>query len=149
MRSAKVAAIKLRYVRNKRGNLFWEPTPTMRALGFLPKPLGPDAPPAWAEAQSLYEKWLRARDGSETFTVEETYPPGSLGEYYRLFKAKSKAWRKKALRTKEDYERAWKHIGPHLGRKTITKISVTDIEDFEEGSGSGALRTYARIEQLA
>lgn len=132
MRSAKVAAIKLRYVRNKRGNLFWEPTPTMRALGFLPKPLGPDAPPAWAEAQSLYEKWLRARDGSETFTVEETYPPGSLGEYYRLFKAKSKAWRKKALRTKEDYERAWKHIGPHLGRKTITKISVTDIEDFEE-----------------
>ncbi|MDZ4108104.1 MAG: hypothetical protein U1E18_00705 [Brevundimonas sp.] len=132
MRSAKVAAIKLRYVRNKRGNLFWEPTPTMRALGFLPKPLGPDAPPAWAEAQSLYENWLRARDGSETFTVEETYPPGSLGEYYRLFKAKSKAWRKKALRTKEDYERAWKHIGPHLGRKTITKISVTDIEDFEE-----------------
>lgn len=104
----------------------------MRALGFLPKPLGPDAPPAWAEAQSLYEKWLRARDGSETFTLEETYPPGSLGEYYRLFKAKSKAWRKKALRTKEDYERAWKHIGPHLGRKTITKISVTDIEDFEE-----------------
>lgn len=127
-----MAMVKLRYVRKKRGNLFWEPTPTMRALGFQPKPLGPDAAPAWAEAQNLYERWLKARDGAETVVQEETFPPGSLGEYFRLYKAKSKAWRKKAPRTKEDYERAWKHIGPHLGRKTITKIGVTDIEDFEE-----------------
>lgn len=127
-----MTAIKLRYVRKKRGNLFWEPTPTMRALGFQPKALGPDVPAAWAEAQALYEKWLKARDGTEVVVQEQSYPTGSLGEYFRLFKAKSKAWRKKAPRTKEDYERAWKHIGPQLGRKTLSKIGVTDIEDFDE-----------------
>lgn len=128
---AKVTTIKLRYVRSKGGNLFWEPTPAMRALGFQPKPLGPDGPDAWAEAKRLYESWLRTRAGGVKIQ-EVQYPAGSLGEYYRLFKAKSKAWRKKAPRTKEDYERAWKHIGPKLGRKVITKIGVTDVEDFDD-----------------
>ena len=79
-----MAAIKLRYVRNKRGNLFWEPTPTMRALGFLPKPLGPDAPPAWAEAQSLYEKWLRTRSrrSGDLLASRGIVPNASVGSRF-------------------------------------------------------------------
>lgn len=123
--------IKLRYVRRKGGNLFWEPTPSMRALGFMPKPLGADGPRAWAEAERLYQSWLDARSGGPVAQVER-WPPGSLGEYFQTYKAKSKAWRRKKPRTKEDYERAWKHIGPALGRKTLTRIGVTDVEDFYE-----------------
>lgn len=101
----------------------------MRALGFAPMPLGPDGPAAWAKGQDLYAKWLKARAG-EAVTREPVYPPGSLGAYFQLYKAKAKAWRKKKPRTKEDYERAWKHIGPVLGHKVLTRIGVTDIEDF-------------------
>jgi hypothetical protein len=43
-----VTVVRLRYTVKKRGNLFWQPTPEMRALGFEPKPLGPDGAAAQA-----------------------------------------------------------------------------------------------------
>lgn len=124
-----MATIRLRYVRLKRGNLFWEPTPAMRALGFEPKPLGPDGPAARAEATRLYDSWLTTRSGAPVRTI--TYPAGSFGAYFERFK-RTKAYGRKAPRTREDYERAWKHLGPAFGQKTLTRISAADVEDFLE-----------------
>lgn len=124
-----MTTIKLRYVTNRRGNLFWEPSPAMRALGFSPKPLGPDGPAAHAEAVRLYNAWLEAKANGGKLQI--TYPPGSFGAYFERYK-RTKAYGRKKPRTREDYERAWKHLGPALGQKIATRIGAADVEDLKE-----------------
>jgi integrase len=122
---------KLRYTVRKRGNLFWQPTPEMRALGFEPKPLGPDGPESQATALKLYQSWLAAKAERNIVTK---YPAGTFGAYWdrlRGTKAKpSEWWRKKGQRTREDYERAWKHIDawrPEAGKPTLSRTVITSI----------------------
>lgn len=98
--------MSLPYTVRKRGNLFWQPTPAMQALGFTPKPLGPETPESVAEARRLYEAWLAAK--AEQGPARR-YPAGSFGEFYDLYRT-TPGWTKKGLRTREDYERAWQHI---------------------------------------
>jgi hypothetical protein len=129
----------LRYTVKKRGNLFWQPTPEMRLLGFLPKPLGPDGPEAHAEALRLAAAWDKAL--AERGKVTD-YPPGSFGAFWdRLRGTKQKPsawWNKKAKRTREDYERAWAYIDawrpdasrPTLSRTIIANISTELCEQF-------------------
>jgi hypothetical protein len=119
---------KLPYAPVKGDKRFWQPTPEMRAAGFLPKPLGQDGPAAWAEADRLYRAWLAAKAKQARVT---DYPPGSFGAYYDRFR-RTKAWARKAPRTREDYERAWKHLEPAFARKMLTAISAADVEDLQE-----------------
>jgi hypothetical protein len=123
-----MTTVPLRYVRRKRGNLFWEPTPTMRALGFLPKPLGPETPDSIAEAGRLYQSWLKAQAERGRVT---TYPPGTFGAFWDRLKGTSDRpsawWGAKAIRTREDYERAWVHIDawkPKPGQPTLSRTVV-------------------------
>jgi hypothetical protein len=126
--------VRLRYTVRKRGNLFWQPTPEMRALGFEPKALGPDGPEAHAAALKLASAWDEARTTKGPISV---YPAGSFGEFYDRFK-RTTTWAKKGLRTREDYERAWKHIDgwrpaasrPTLSRHAVTQIRPELIENF-------------------
>lgn len=116
----------LPYTVRKRGNLFWQPTPKMRALGFQPKALGPEGPESVAEARRLYEAWLTARAGTSTDT---RYPEGSFGHYFDRYK-RTKAWAKKAPRTRDDYDRAWKHIDawrPEAGKPTLSCTIIDRI----------------------
>lgn len=107
----------------------------MRAKGFLAKPLGPEGPESITEAGRLYATWQKALAESSSVT---SYPPGSLGGYYDRLKLTTK-WAKKAPRTREDYERAWKHLEPRLARKTLTLVTVEDCEklydDLEADKG--------------
>lgn len=125
-----MTTIKLHYVRRVRGKLFWAPTPEMRAAGFLAKPLGPDGPAAQQEALRLYETWVKAR----TVAAEPTYPPGSLGRFWESMKGAadkpSAWWTAKEPRTREDYERAWVHMGawrPGPGRPLLTHTGVSAV----------------------
>lgn len=124
-----MTTIRLRYVTNRHGKLYWEPSAVMRALGFKPKPLGDDGPAAHAEAARLFQTWLMARAIDGKLAI--TYPAGSFGAYYERYK-RTKAWARKKPRTREDYERAWKHLGPEFGDRILTKISAADVEDFAE-----------------
>ena len=128
--------MRLRYTVKKRGKLFWQPTPEMRARGFEPKPLGEDGPEAQAEALKLAAAWDKAR--TEQAQVS-TYPAGSFGEFYDRFRRTSK-WAKKAPRTREDYERAWRHIDtwrpkadrPTFSRTVISRINTDLCEAFSD-----------------
>jgi hypothetical protein len=122
-----VTTVRLRYVRRKRGNLFWEPTPAMRAKGFLPKPLGPETVESIAEAGELYKAWLKAARTVERGT---TWPPGSLGAYFDRMKLTAK-WTKKKPRTREDYDRAWRRL-QGLAPKVLTRITVEDCERLSD-----------------
>jgi hypothetical protein len=123
-----VTVVKLRYTVRKRGNLFWQPTPQMQALGFMAKPLGPDGPEAVAEALRLYNSWLTAKAEADAGRVSR-YPPGSLGEFFDRYR-RTTTWSDKAMRTREDYGRAWEHIkawSPGPGRPTLACTVVNRI----------------------
>lgn len=138
--------MRLPYVRHKRGKLFWEPTPEMRAKGFRPKPLGDEGPESIAEAQRLYSAWQKALKEASRVT---SYPPGSLGAYFDRLKLTTK-WAKKAPRTREDYERAWKHLKPALAHKTIRAVTVEDVERLADDldADKGPHERYRTIKVL-
>lgn len=126
--------MRLRYTVRKRGNLFWQPTPEMRALGFEPKPLGPETAETQAEALRLADEWDKARAARGQVTK---YPAGSFGEFWDRFR-RTEAWKKKGLRTREDYARAWRHIDawrpaparPLLSHTIISRITTELCEGF-------------------
>lgn len=118
--------MRLRYTVRKRGKLFWQPTAEMRGFGFEAKALGDDGPAAQAEALRLYETWLKAK--AERGKVTD-YPAGTFGAYFDRFKRTS-TWAKKGARTREDYERAWKHMDtwkPAVSRPTLSRTIVSQV----------------------
>lgn len=126
-----MTVVRLRYTVRKRGKLFWQPTLEMKALGFEPKALGDDGPDAQAEALKLAAAWDKAR--AEIDRVSN-YPIGSFGAFWdRLRGSKrdpSNWWRKKSPRTREDYERAWRHIDdwrPSASSSTLSHTLVNRI----------------------
>jgi hypothetical protein len=132
-----MTTVKLKYTTNKRGRLFWEPTPAMRAKGFAPRALGAaDDPEAIAEALRLYSAWLAQKQENQRPTK---YPSGTFGAFWDRFRTTRK-WAKKGLRTREGYERAWRHMDawrpapdkPTLARTTINHITTDDCEAFSD-----------------
>lgn len=123
--------MRLRYTVRKRGNLFWQPTPEMRELGFQPTPLGPDGPEAHAKALRLAAAWDKAKAERGKIT---DYPLGTFGAFWdRLRGSKQRPsawWTKKAVRTREDYERAWTYIDawrPDASRPTLSRTLIPSI----------------------
>lgn len=153
-----MTAVVLHYTRQKRGRLFWEPTKEMREKGFFAKPLGGvDDPQAIAEAKRLYKAWLVEKEQGDRPTA---YPNGTLGGFYDRYRNTEK-WRGKAPRTREDYERAWKHIdtwrperdGPTLSRTTLGRITTECCERFaayleDEHSPNERHRTIKSLKHL-
>jgi hypothetical protein len=137
-----MTSVRLPYVRRKRGNLFWEPTPAMRARGFGPKPLGPEGAESIAEARRLYASWLKALAEQPKVT---DYPPGTFGAFWDRMRGSAERpsawWAAKSARTREDYLRAWVHIDawrpagdgderPTLSRTLISRIGADLCEQF-------------------
>jgi hypothetical protein len=155
--------VKLRYVAKKRGNLFWQPTAGMRALGFLALALGPDNADARARAAKLYAEWLTAKGAAPKTT---DYPAGTLGEFYDRITGKFTRqpvlwWKTMSVRGREDYTRAWKHIDawspgdklPALSRMVLTRITTEHCETFYEHmagarSPSERYRTIKSLKRL-
>ncbi|HEV2365198.1 MAG TPA: hypothetical protein VGS12_13485 [Caulobacteraceae bacterium] len=140
-----MVTVRLPYVRRKRGLLFWEPTRAMRARGFLPKPLGPEGDVSIAEARRLYGAWKQLLSEGEKVSA---WPAGSLGHFYDAMR-RTAAWQKKALRTRQDYERAWRHLG-ELAPRTLTRISVDDVERLADAleARAGAHERYRTVKCL-
>lgn len=132
--------VRLRYVVERRGLLFWQPTKEVRDLGFEARPLGAKSPESIAEAERLYQEVVKARAGRGKVT---DYPPGTFGAYYdrftgRLSRKPVPKWLKMKPRSREDYERAWTHLEPAFARKILTKITAQDFEAFiDDGKGGG------------
>ena len=105
---ATVGRVKIPYYRVKGGNGFFEPTPTMRAAGFQPRPCGADGPEAWRRAWSFYEDWQRHRRG-EPAPSDRIYLIGSVGEAWARYR-RTQAWAEKAPGTRREWEYAWSWI---------------------------------------
>lgn len=128
--------VKIRYYAVRKGRGFWQPTAAMRALGFKPVPCGPDGPAAWALAEEMNAAWdTRARTPDAPpidIPSTKTWPPGSIGEAFNLYRATNE-WAKKAVRTREDWERAWRYIEAAFGDCLPTAITMPMISEWRQG----------------
>jgi len=125
-----MAVVRLPYyvVRNGRG--YWQPKKSMRALGFECTACGPDGPEAHAKAQALNAKW-REFSQEKAATAPSAPRRGSLEEAFARYR-ETPEWRKKAARTREEWERAWKRIGPTFGDVAPSEVRMDHISLFRE-----------------
>src|SRR5262245_60499130 len=98
---------KIPYSRVKKdGRRYFEPTPELKALGFEPRPLGPDGPEARQEAYRLYEAWRKSK-ATGTTSTEKTYPRKSIGHAWLRYR-RTDAWAKKsAVTRRKDWDWSW------------------------------------------
>src|SRR6478672_2968229 len=122
-----VGNVKIHYYRVKSGNGFFEPTPTMKGAGFLPRPCGPDGPEAWQRAWSLYEDWKRYCRG-ELSAPERRYLLGSVGEAWERYR-RTEGWATKASGTRREWEYAWRFFEIFLDVDPNT-IELEMLEDL-------------------
>ena len=109
-----------------------EPT-LMAQLGFQLIDCGMDGPRAWAIAESWNRKWDEAfaahTSGApiDSHNPRRVYPSDSLGEAFCKFRA-TKTWDKKKPRTREDWERGWRHIDPVFGDVDPATVALDDLD---------------------
>jgi hypothetical protein len=117
----------------------------MRVLGFYSVPCGVDGPDAWAIAEQWNARWQAVKRGdapspamaeAENLSPERSdeltvYPPRSLGEAFRRYR-RTNEWASKALRTREDWWRAWKQIKPVFGDVDLRTVTLEDISAWRK-----------------
>jgi hypothetical protein len=137
--------VKIPYYVVRKGRGYWKPTPAMRALGFANIPCGPDGSDAWAQAQEWNRKWQSVRRGEdvapamaeadnlspERLEQLTVYPHQSIGAAFRAYRA-TPEWARKALRTREDWWRAWKRIKPVFGDVDPRAVDLEDVSAFRQ-----------------
>lgn len=122
--------VKIPYYRvspkNKRG--YWEPTPSMKAVGFHPIACGLDGPAARAKAEEANLKWQRYRRGEVPFE-EIRHVPGSIGEAWHRY-VKTEEFKSKKSATREEWWRCWKWIGAAFADVDPETVSLEDISQL-------------------
>jgi len=121
----------------RNGRAFWEPTPTMKAAGFVNVPLGPDGPDARGKALEWNDRWDRARLGLNKPAVK-VWPRGALGEAWDRYR-RTDTWGQKAERTREEWYRAWRHIEPIFGDVAPSTLTLEHLDAFYAHPEAGLL----------
>ena len=116
-----------------KGNGYFRPKASMRALGFERVRCGKDGPAAWAIADVWARRWEQAKRGEfvpqrQQIASLKAYPPGSIGEAFQRFR-RTAEWAKKAPRTREEWERGWAHLEPLLADIAPGTISLEDMSE--------------------
>ena len=124
-----VGTVRIRHYRVRKGRGYWEPTYRMKAAGFRLTALGPEGPDAWGKAERLNVAWDKARRNDTRAATFESDTLGWLFEQYRH----TGVWAAKEPRTREEWELAWRTIGPVfsdvLVAKTISKLATRFIQN--------------------
>lgn len=131
--------VKVRYYSVRKGRGYWQPTAAMRAYGFQPASCGPDGPSAWQKAEDLNRLWDRRSEMPAqpiSPPAIKTWPPGSIGEAFDVYRGTNE-WAKKAIRTREDWERGWKYIEPIFGKFSPTLVTMPTISEWRQGIEDG------------
>jgi hypothetical protein len=142
-----MARIEVKQYRVYRERGFWCPNAQQRASGFRSTPCGLDGPAAWAMAEEINERWRAVKRGDlpapalagtdRKLTPEQAdhlipYRKGSLGAGFQAYRKTSVWSQDKKPRTREDWMRAWKHIGPVFGHKNPRTVTLSMIAAFRD-----------------
>jgi hypothetical protein len=118
-------------VKPKSGRGFWEPTKAMREAGFVSVPCGPDGHAAWRKAEECNARWREYLAASGTKPITQLMPIGSLAEAFQRYRGTAE-WMVKAPRTREEWGRAWVHIGRVFGDVRPRSVTLEHISAFRE-----------------
>jgi hypothetical protein len=143
-----MASIKVKQYRVFRKRGFWCPNRAQVAAGFKSTPCGVDGSDAWAIAEQMNAKWQAVKRGDipapalaikdrRKLTPEQRddlipYRRGSLGFGFQHYRKTSVWLEDKAPRTREDWMRGWRHIGPVFGHKDPRTVTLNMISAFRD-----------------
>lgn len=122
--------VKIRYYVVRGGRGYWQPKADMRKAGFDPIACGADGPQAWARAEEMNKRW-------DAYCAERAAPPpprhkrGSLAEAFARYR-ETPEWAKKAERTREEWNRAWRRLGPIFGDIAPGSVRMDHVSRFRE-----------------
>jgi hypothetical protein len=134
--------VKIPYYVAKNGHGYWQPTRFMREAGFEPVACGPDGPDAWRKAADCLARW-KEYVAAKQRSITPLMPAGSLAEAFQRYRGTAE-WSAKAPRTREEWERAWFHIGRVFGDVRPHTVMLEHISGFRgmvEGKFQGGRRT--------
>lgn len=122
-------ALRIKRVRMISGSYYWQPTPAVKALGFVAEALGKDAVKAAARAQSLNRQVDEARREP---SGRPPALPGSVAELIGLYQGEPR-WTEPppvglADRTKRDYQQAFDLILAKAPHVVVADISRRDLK---------------------
>lgn len=124
-----MAKINLKHYVIRKGRYgYWLPTPKMVAMGFQPVACGHDGPEAWKIAREWEERYQAARRG-EMPAAGKVYPPGSVGDAFARYR-RMEGWKRRPIRTREDWERGWKYIEPIFGDLPPSAITLEHLDGW-------------------
>src|SRR5208282_1300272 len=130
-----MADMKIPYLVIKRGLAFWQPTKAMRAEGARAAALGPDGPDAWRMAAALNAAWRASLTPGPSPASGRGWRAapgeGSLAAAFATYRATAE-WAKKALRTREEWNRAWALIGPAFGDCRPREVTLAHVSAFRD-----------------
>jgi hypothetical protein len=125
---------KPRYFVTIKGCYYWRPTKRMREQGFALRRLGKDEVAAKQAAIALNAEWDRHRRGERAEIKITVYPKGSLGEAYnRALKLRAEERAGRGIiwtaeqRSRDDWPRAWRWLGPVFGDFAPATIVAEDL----------------------
>lgn len=112
-----------------------EPT-LMADLGFRLVDCGEDGPHAWAVAAQWNARWKVAQEKHRAgelvgnpAKIERVYHVNSLGEAFAKYRT-TNTWDSKKPRTREGWERGWKHIEPLFGDVDPATVSLEHVDGW-------------------
>lgn len=128
------------YTVRKGGALYFQPTPEVQALGFVPEALGPDSPAAMAKAWSRYDDIKKERERQRAERLKAKPYDGTfnhLADVYRGIERRglqpSRQWRELADNSRKDYGRYIdKFILPMWGESDVRKSTTEAIQSVHE-----------------
>lgn len=121
--------LKVKRVRTKPSGYFWQPTPAVKALGFVAEALGKDPVAAAARAQALNRDVAAVRKQP---AGRPKWLPGSIAELIDLYQATPR-WLQPppvglAPRTKRDYQQSFDLITSRAPHVMVAKVSRRDLK---------------------
>ena len=122
--------VKIPYYVVKGGKGYWQPTAAMRATGARPTPCGSDGPSAWALARAAYDDWIEKRREDEMRPSRVAHL-GTLAAAFAEYRATNE-WGNKSVRTREEWERCWRLIGPAFGPCRPSAITLAQVSRFRQ-----------------
>jgi hypothetical protein len=126
--------VKIPYYVVIKGRGYWQPRPQMRKAGFELVACGPDGPEAWQKAMESLARWKQyaaMNQKPKLNPIIPVMPRGSLAEAFQRYRGTTE-WSDKAPRTREEWLRAWAHIGRVFGDVRPHTVTLEDISGFRE-----------------
>ena len=123
-----MGSVKIPYYVVKGGRGFWQPPRVIREAGFEPIACGPDGPEAWQKAAYCLARW-KEHAAAKPRQIVQHVPSGLLAEAFQRYRGTAE-WSAKASRTREEWERAWVHIGRVFGDVRPHTVMLEHISGF-------------------